>query len=526
MQHSPFYFGVVEDAKNDELQLGRCRVRVVGIHTENKRDLPTDMLPWAIPLQPITSAGISGIGCSPTGIVEGSWVMITFIDTAFQQPVMMGTIGGYNEDVPFDFDNQDTINEQPKFDQTLSDKPAELGDDKASAGGMAQCVPLSALTSQLPEIEVSAKEIITAFEGVKDGISSSLDSALSELASAKDSLLSSFADAKASASALASSVTDTVSGAAASVAGAASNLVSSSGVGSVASSIESTVQQQLAAASTSLNSTITGISGSLSTTASSLATDIVASAKTAVDSFTSKAFGLVSGIEKSISDMVSQVGSQFAELQALSDSINVEKIMGELKDVVNQAGDKTLAGIDNAPALISAGLLNLDDLPTEAERNEVLSKLQNALADLPPEAQTEALSSSDDIMKQYTVIKEMGSNGGGMRADTATETKMVISTSNVQPPVIPKPEVVPAINSVAPPSEITYMGLTYDVSGSGRVYVSGPGINRMSLASSASTISPESFYALASSPNVTQEGVSLLNKAASKSSDIKTKLGG
>jgi hypothetical protein len=88
-----YYTGVVE-SRMDPLMLGRCKVRIIGLHTENKIDLPTDDLPWAYPMQPITSAGISGIGHAPVGPVEGSWVVIIFADEDQQQPMMIGTIGG------------------------------------------------------------------------------------------------------------------------------------------------------------------------------------------------------------------------------------------------------------------------------------------------------------------------------------------------------------------------------------------------------------------------------------------------
>lgn len=93
-----FYYGVVE-SRADPLKLGRCKVRIVGIHTENSSLLPTKDLPWAMPLQPITSAGVSGIGVSPTGPVEGTWVVCFFRDgESYQEPIMIGTIGGIPED--------------------------------------------------------------------------------------------------------------------------------------------------------------------------------------------------------------------------------------------------------------------------------------------------------------------------------------------------------------------------------------------------------------------------------------------
>jgi lysozyme len=87
------YTGCVEN-RQDPLKLGRCQVRVVGLHNSDKTQLKTEDLPWAYPMQPLTSAGISGIGHTPLGPVEGSWVVIMFRDDDEQQPIILGTIGG------------------------------------------------------------------------------------------------------------------------------------------------------------------------------------------------------------------------------------------------------------------------------------------------------------------------------------------------------------------------------------------------------------------------------------------------
>ena len=87
-----FYVGVVED-RNDPYKSGRCRVRVFGLHTEDTAELPVPDLPWAVPLLPATQAGTSGIGASPTGLVEGSWVVIVYADEFKQQPIIIGQIG-------------------------------------------------------------------------------------------------------------------------------------------------------------------------------------------------------------------------------------------------------------------------------------------------------------------------------------------------------------------------------------------------------------------------------------------------
>jgi hypothetical protein len=93
-QNFTWWVGVVEDRKDPE-KLGRCKVRIFGYHTDDLTLLPKDDLPWAIPMQPITSAATSGIGIAPVGPVEGTWVFGWFLDNEEgQQPVMMGMIPG------------------------------------------------------------------------------------------------------------------------------------------------------------------------------------------------------------------------------------------------------------------------------------------------------------------------------------------------------------------------------------------------------------------------------------------------
>jgi hypothetical protein len=89
-----WWYGVVED-RADPLELGRVRVRCYGWHTDDLKELPTKDLPWAQPIQPITSAANSGIGRSATGLLEGTWVVGFFADgKEAQRPVIMGSLAG------------------------------------------------------------------------------------------------------------------------------------------------------------------------------------------------------------------------------------------------------------------------------------------------------------------------------------------------------------------------------------------------------------------------------------------------
>tara|TARA_B100000809_G_scaffold7337_1_gene7242 strand:- start:30203 stop:31213 length:1011 start_codon:yes stop_codon:yes gene_type:complete len=84
--------GRVED-RDDPLEIGRCRVRILGFHSQDKGDIPVDGLPWAYPAMPINSRP----GDPPVGPVVGTWVMGFFRDgNDAQEPVMTHIIdSGY-----------------------------------------------------------------------------------------------------------------------------------------------------------------------------------------------------------------------------------------------------------------------------------------------------------------------------------------------------------------------------------------------------------------------------------------------
>lgn len=79
-----FYIGVVED-RDDPNGLGACRVRVLGVHSENKELVPVEALPWAMALTPDNQLAIPKLG---------DWVLISFLDGDFDYPVRFGTIPG------------------------------------------------------------------------------------------------------------------------------------------------------------------------------------------------------------------------------------------------------------------------------------------------------------------------------------------------------------------------------------------------------------------------------------------------
>lgn len=87
------YQGIVE-SRFDPLAMGRCKVRVYGVHTMDPAILSTEDLPWAYPVMPVSSASISGVGTAPVGPVEGTVCIVYFTDENQQLPIMLGTVGG------------------------------------------------------------------------------------------------------------------------------------------------------------------------------------------------------------------------------------------------------------------------------------------------------------------------------------------------------------------------------------------------------------------------------------------------
>jgi len=113
-----WFVGVVED-RQDPQTLGRLRVRCLGYHTEGLDKLKTEDLPWAHVMNPITSATVSGLGQSPLGAVEGTWVVGFFQDGSdAQQPIIIGTLPGKPTDLPDTTSKKgfmDTSGNYPKY---------------------------------------------------------------------------------------------------------------------------------------------------------------------------------------------------------------------------------------------------------------------------------------------------------------------------------------------------------------------------------------------------------------------------
>jgi len=96
-----FYRAVIED--NDDSKepggtLGRCRVRILGIHSQNakrtgkNKGTPTDELPWAeLMVSTGFSGGMSGFGVSSVPL-KGSWVWVFLDGGDWNRPIIVGLI--------------------------------------------------------------------------------------------------------------------------------------------------------------------------------------------------------------------------------------------------------------------------------------------------------------------------------------------------------------------------------------------------------------------------------------------------
>jgi len=109
-----WWTGFVEN-RQDPLKMGRCQVRCVGWHSENKSELPTVNLPWATPLLPINNP-------TPYSPKEGDMVFGFFTDGEnAQQPVMMGIFPR----IPLKEGNPNEAFQDPRTSGELSSAPVK-----------------------------------------------------------------------------------------------------------------------------------------------------------------------------------------------------------------------------------------------------------------------------------------------------------------------------------------------------------------------------------------------------------------
>ena len=86
------YRGIVED-NNSPSKDGRLKVRIFGIHSEDKNLVPTETLPWAEVMQSLFFGYGSGIGI--TSIPKtGTWVFVVLENDNPNNPIVIGAVAG------------------------------------------------------------------------------------------------------------------------------------------------------------------------------------------------------------------------------------------------------------------------------------------------------------------------------------------------------------------------------------------------------------------------------------------------
>ena len=109
-----WWIGIVED-RQDPLKLGRVRARCVGWNADNKMQLPTEQLPWAMPMLPLNNT-------NPYSPKEGDMVMGFFTDgEAAQEPVIMGVFPG----IPLKAANAQEAFSDPRTGDQLTSAPVK-----------------------------------------------------------------------------------------------------------------------------------------------------------------------------------------------------------------------------------------------------------------------------------------------------------------------------------------------------------------------------------------------------------------
>lgn len=176
-------YGVVEDI-NDPLKACRCRVRLFNFHNEKKeaagpKGIPTEDLPWALPMIPTTDGLMSGIGVSPTRIKNGTEVICLVRDDKYQDLVILGIVPGVPQepaDPNIGFEDPDGVYplvdrlEEPdtnrlarkeKLDKTiLENKSARVLKDVPMVGGgsWSEPLPIDYIAPEYPYNQVEETE--------------------------------------------------------------------------------------------------------------------------------------------------------------------------------------------------------------------------------------------------------------------------------------------------------------------------------------------------------------------------------
>jgi len=90
--------GNYED-KNDVPGWGRrYKVRIIGLHDQGEEQIPSEQLPWANIMYPVTAGGFQANSGATPNLRQGNMVFGFFLDGQDQQvPVIMGVLGNNSQ---------------------------------------------------------------------------------------------------------------------------------------------------------------------------------------------------------------------------------------------------------------------------------------------------------------------------------------------------------------------------------------------------------------------------------------------
>ena len=127
-----WWIGVVID-NQDPLRVGRIRVRIYGIHNEDKNEVPDSALPWAQVVIPPTEDGVSGLG-RQVGLKPGAQVFGMFLDGSHSQvPLIIGSM--------------------PRFEQIVKDESVYVAADPAVPVAKPEPAPAQTTTAATTSAE-------------------------------------------------------------------------------------------------------------------------------------------------------------------------------------------------------------------------------------------------------------------------------------------------------------------------------------------------------------------------------------
>ena len=129
----------------------RYKVRIIGLHDQGETEIPSDQLPWAQVMYPVTAGGGQTSARQTSNLRQGMMVFGFFLDGQDQQvPVIMGVLGN-NQQTSL----SNTIGDNRVTNQTpgsLATSGYAVGQNPPK-GTAAPLVPDSNLTTSGPTIE-------------------------------------------------------------------------------------------------------------------------------------------------------------------------------------------------------------------------------------------------------------------------------------------------------------------------------------------------------------------------------------